>query len=308
MTPETIKKALESVESAHTVRAYRRALEAFGLWLEGREITYDAVTKYRAHLVSEKKSPQNVNQQLNAIRFYVRNLADRGDMDAGAAETISHVKGLKVKGRAMGKWLSVKEAEKLLNTPDVSTPLGLRDRAILGLLIGAGLRRSEAAGLQVKHLEQRTVTGEDGQPARRWMLIGVKGKHGRTRNVPIADWVKALIDAWTQRANISSGPLFRAVYWSEEKQALRLEPGALTPSAIFYVVERYGDQAHLSLAPHDCRRTFARLAFEGKAPVAQIQLALGHANQITTENYINATQDLQTSPSDVLGINIVNFR
>jgi integrase len=58
------------------------------------------------------------------------------------------------------------------------------------------------------------------------------------------------------------------------------------------------------LAPHDCRRTFARLAFEGNAPLTQIQLALGHANQVTTERYINANLDLQISPSDVLGVNI----
>src|SRR5262245_40562940 len=295
MDTTTINKALESVESSHTVRAYRRALESFGEWLKGEAITYDSLTKYRAHLVSQEKSPQNVNQQLNAIRFYVKNLADRGQMPAGEAVTICNVKGLKVKGRKLGKWLSVEEAEKILNTPDVSTPLGLRDRAILGLLIGAGLRRSEAATLQRQQIEKR---------GGRWMLVGVSGKHGRTRNVPIADWVKALIDVWAERAGIESGYLFRAVYRRADDERLRLEDKPLTPSAIFYIVERYGDRASLRLAPHDCRRTFARLAFEGDAPVAQIQLALGHANQVTTENYINATQDLQMSPSDVLGGNI----
>jgi site-specific recombinase XerD len=290
MDTKTIDKVLQSVESAHTERAYRRALEAFAEWLAGEPITYDAVTKYRAHLVSKKKTPQNINQQLNAIRFYARNLAERGEMLAVDAETVCKVKGLKVKGRKLGKWLSVEEAEKILNTPDTSTPLGLRDRAILGLLIGAGLRRSEVASLQYQHIEKR---------AGRWMLVGVAGKHGRTRNIPIADWVKALIDVWAKCAKIESGHLFRAVYRRASDQRIRLEPTPLTPSAIFYIVERYGERAQLRLAPHDCRRTFARLAFEGDAPVAQIQITLGHANQV-----INAAQDLDMSPSDVLGVNI----
>lgn len=296
MVTESIEKALESVESAHTLRAYKRALLAFAEWLGGERVTYDAVTKYRAHLVGGQHSPQNVNQQLNAIRFYVRNLAERGQMLIEQAEMVCRVKGLKVKGRKLGNWLSVAEAEKILNVPDVSTPIGLRDRAILGLLIGAGLRRSEAAGLQRQRIERR-----DG----RWVLVGVAGKHGRTRNIPIADWIKALVDVWAQRASIESGYLFRAVYWNEKAQRLRLNPDPLTPNSLFYVVQRYGMRADMPrLAPHDCRRTFARLAFEGDAPLAQIQLALGHANQITTERYINATQDLQMSPSDMLGVNI----
>lgn len=297
MTTESIEQALESVESAHTLRAYKRALLAFAEWLAGQEVTYDTVTKYRAHLVSGQQSPQNVNQRLNAIRFYVRNLAERGQMRAEHAEMTCRVKGLKVKGRKLGNWLSVEEAEKILNAPDTSTPIGLRDRAILGLLIGAGLRRSEAASLQRQQVERR-----DG----RWVLVGVTGKHGRTRNVPVADWVKALVDVWAQRAGIESGHLFRAVHWNEKAQRLTLDPDPLTPNSLFYVVQRYGMRAEMPrLAPHDCRRTFARLAFEGAAPLAQIQLALGHANQVTTERYINATQDLQMSPSDVLGVNVV---
>jgi integrase/recombinase XerD len=107
---------------------------------------------------------------LNAIRFYVRNLAKRGQVPIEQAETVCRVKGLKVRGRKLGNWLSVAEVEKIFNAPDTSTPIGLRDRAILGLLIGAGLRRSEAAGLQYQQIERR---------AGRWGLVGVIDKHGR---------------------------------------------------------------------------------------------------------------------------------
>jgi site-specific recombinase XerD len=301
MTNKDIDKALEAVESEHTRRMYERALKRLAEWLGGRELNYEIAREYKAHMVKSKFSPQNINAHLAGIRFYVRELAKAGKMTIEQAESVCHVEGAKVKGRKLGYWLSIQEAEKLLNAPDISTPLGLRDRAILALLIGAGLRRSEVVGLQVKHFERRTVADEDGTSAKRWMLIGVAGKHGRTRNIPLADWVKALVDQWLTRAEITSGYLFRAVSWSEKKFWLKDDP--LDAATLFYIVKRHGWQAERGqIAPHDLRRTFARLAYEGNAPIAQIQLALGHANQVTTENYVNAAQDLKMSPSDVLGL------
>lgn len=302
MTPETITKALEAVASTHTHRMYERALRRLAAWLDGRELTYAIAREYKAEMVSAEFSPQNINAHLAAIRFYVRELAKSGDLTIEQAESVCHIDGAKVRGRKLGNWLSIKEAEALLNAPDISNPLGLRDRAILALLVGAGLRRSEVVGLQIKHFERRTVVDEDGSSAKRWMLIGVSGKHGRTRNIPLADWVKALVDQWTARAAITAGFLFRPVSWSKEKFWLKDEP--LDSASLFYIVKRHGWQAERGqIAPHDLRRTFARLAYEGNAPIKQIQLALGHSNQETTENYVNATQDLKMSPSDVLGLN-----
>jgi len=303
MTTDTIEKALESVASAHTRRMYERALKRLAHWLDGRELSYAIAREYKAEMVQAGFSPQNINAHLATLRLYVRELAKAGQMAIEQAESVCQVEGAKVKGRKLGNWLSIEEAEKLLNAPDITNPLGLRDRAILALLIGAGLRRSEVVGLQVKHFERRTVTDEDGQAAKRWMLIGVTGKHGRTRNIPVADWVKALVDQWTARASITAGYLFRPVSWSEKRFWLKDEP--LDAASLFYIVKRHGWQAERGqIAPHDLRRTFAHLAYEGKAPLAQIQLALGHANQVTTENYVNAAQDLKMSPSDVLGLNL----
>ena len=183
MTTDTIEKALESVASAHTWRMYERALKRFAQWLDGRELSYPIAREYKAEMVQAGFSPQNINAHLSAIRFYVRELAKAGEMAIEKAESICQVEGAKVKGRKLGNWLSIEEAEKLLNAPDVSNPLGLRDRAILALLVGAGLRRSEVVGLQVKHFERRSVTDENGHSAKRWMLVGVTGKHGRTRNI-----------------------------------------------------------------------------------------------------------------------------
>lgn len=296
VTPERITDALEAAATVHTARSYRRALEVLAVWLDGRALTYADLMSYRAHLVAEKQSPQNINQQLAAVRFFLREMASRGLVEPDAAEAIGSVKNLKVRGRKLGNWLKAEQAESFIDAPDLSTPLGLRDRAILGLMIGAGLRRSEVVGLQVKHFEKR-----DG----RWVLVGVLGKHGRTRNIPIAAWIKALVDAWTQRAGIASGPIIRRAYWSGKEQRLTVTDEAMTPAALFHIAKRYGARLSLgSIAPHDLRRTFARLAYTGGASLKQLQLTLGHGDQSTTEKYVNAEQDLQESPSDKLGIQV----
>jgi site-specific recombinase XerD len=91
------------------------------------------------------------------------------------------VKGVASKGIRLGNWLSVKQAQTLLNTPDTTTTKGLRDRAILAILLGCGLRRSEVAALPMGHVQQR-----DG----RWCIVDLVGKHGRVRTIPMPTWVK----------------------------------------------------------------------------------------------------------------------
>src|SRR5215469_18378602 len=114
----------------------------------------------------------------------------------------ARVKGVPSRGVRLGNWLSVQQAQKLLNAPDATTPKGLRDRAILAVLLGCGLRRSEVAALTVGHIQQR-----DG----RWCIVGLVGKHGRVRTVPMPTWVKVAIDAWTAPASIADGHVFRPV-------------------------------------------------------------------------------------------------
>lgn len=135
MNHETIEKALEAVASAHTRRMYERALKRLAGWLNGRELSYTTAREYKAEMVQSGFSPQNINAHLAALRFYVREIAKVGQMAIEHAESVCQVEGAKVKGRKLGNWLSIEEAEKLLNAPDVSTPLGLRDRAILALLV-----------------------------------------------------------------------------------------------------------------------------------------------------------------------------
>jgi len=302
ITQSLIDEALEAAATDHTRRSYGRALASLASWLDGRELSYAVTMAFRAHLVKRKASPQNINQHLSAVRFFLREMAQRGRIEPDAAKAIGAVENLRVRGRKLGNWLSIAQAQSLLDAPDVAaSPIAIRDRAVFALLIGAGLRRSEAVSLEMRQFERRQL--EDGHS--RWVLVGIKGKHGRTRNIPVADWIKGAVDAWADRARIASGPVLREAFWSEKNQRLTISETALTPQALLGIVKRHAERLGFgSVRPHDLRRTFARLAHEGGAPLKQLQLALGHSKQETTEAYVNATQDLQISPSDVLGVEV----
>src|SRR6201997_5522714 len=89
---------------------------------------------------------------------------------------------------------STRQAQSLLNAPDNTTVRGLRDRAIIAVLLGCGLRRSEVAALPTAHVQQR-----DG----RWCIVDLRGKHGRIRTVPMPTWVKVAIDSWTAATGVA---------------------------------------------------------------------------------------------------------
>jgi integrase len=131
----------------------------------------------------------------------------------------------------------------------------------------------------------------------RWVLADILGKNRRLRTAPVPSWAKHAVDLWSKAAGIATGPLFRPV-----NKADRLAGAALSAQSVFNIVRRYTGEVGVRLAPHDLRRSFARLAHRGHAPVEQIQLSLGHSSIVTTERYIGVQQDLANAPCDHLGI------
>ena len=97
---------------------------------------------------------------------------------------VSPIKGVKFHGVRVGNWLSLQQAQRLLNTPDMTTKKGLRDRAVFATLPGCGLRRSELANLTMKHVQQRD---------NRWCIVDLLGNHGRVRTIPMPAWTKNTI-------------------------------------------------------------------------------------------------------------------
>ena len=280
--------------SAHSKRAYKRILDGFLSWYDdqGRPgFTKATVNRYREHLLEAGLGAAAVNQSLSAIRRLAVEAADNGLIDPQAAAGVGRVKGVKQQGRRAGNWLEEEEAQRLLYAPDTSTLKGLRDRALLAVLLGGALRRFEAAALTFEHIQQR-----DG----RWAIVDLVGKGRRIRLVPIPPWTKVAIDAWAAAAGLDQGLIFRPV-----DKGGRLERGrGITPQAIYNVVAEYAAAAGLDAAAHDLRRTFAKLAYKKGAGIDQIQKTLGHATILTTERYLGVDQDMTNAPCDVLGLHL----
>ncbi len=146
----------------------------------------------------------------------------------------------------------------------------MRDRAVLGLLLGcAALRRAELVRLQVDGIQQRSG---------RWVLPDLKGKGNRVRTVPVPAWVKLLLDEWLRVAGILEGPVFRSV-----NKGGAVGGQGFTENAVWGIVRQYARDCALgNLAPCDLRRTCARLCRESGGALEQIQLLLGHASIQTT--------------------------
>ena len=156
------------------------------------------------------------------------------------------MKSAKSTGIRVGNWLSQRQAQALLSAPDISTVRGLRDRAILAVLLGCGLRRSEVAALTFAHVQQR-----DG----RWCIVDLVGKHGRVRTAPMPTWVKVAIDAWTSAAGVADGHVFRPV-----NRADRVTGERLGEKVVWQMLRQYAAEVGVpGIAPHDLRRTCAKL-------------------------------------------------
>jgi integrase len=202
------------------------------------------------------------------------------------------VKGAKRLGVRIGNWLTVQQAQALLQTPDGNTLKGKRDRAILAALIGCGLRRSEVVALTFEHIQQREA---------RWVLVDVIGKGGRVRTVTVPAWVKVCLDDWAQAAGITTSRVFRAI-----NKGGRITHESLTDKAVQQAVSIHANRAGLrGIAPHDLRRTCAKLCHASEGDLEQIQLLLGHASVQTTERYLGTRQNLTNAPNDHLGIELL---
>ncbi len=171
------------------------------------------------------------------------------------------------------------QASALIASPGINTLAGLRDTALLALMLCTGVREAEACKVDVGDLRQR-LEGE--------LALHVRlGKGKKTRCVPYGEGVFCLayVDKWLAAAGIEAGPVFRGLYKGEQ----RLRPGRLSVRAVNYIVGAYPVMVNGSLAharPHDLRRTYARRCYdEGMAPIA-IQQNLGHADLQTTLGYI----------------------
>jgi integrase len=160
---------------------------------------------------------------------------------------------------------------------------------LLALLLACGLRRHEVAALRLDHLQQREE---------HWAIVDLVGKAGHVRTVPVPNWVRTELDDWLAAARIDRGRLFRRVNkvgkaWGE----------GITEKAVWHIVKACATTVGVAnLAPHDLRRTCARLCHASGGELEQIQFLLGHVSVQTTERYLGCKQRIRSAVNDRIGI------
>jgi site-specific recombinase XerD len=292
-----IQVILGSVDSINTVRVYRLALQDFRQWYIAHgqgELSKAFIQSYALELKEKGMNAGSINLRLIAIRRLVAEAADNGTLDPAIVAGILRIKGMRAEGKRLGNWLTKAQAQELLNSVDTSTLKGKRDKAILAVLITCGLRREEAADLTFEHIQQRE---------NRWVIVDLVGKRNSLRSIPMPEWCKIVVYQWAEAAGIKSGCIFRRI-----RRGNHLASYCMTAQAIYDVVLEYAHRlGFINLAPHDCRRTFAKLAHKGGSPIEQIQYSLGHASIRTTEIYLGIEQNLIDAPCDHLGLAVASI-
>lgn len=283
---------LESLRSPESKRGYRHAIDDFIQWYCSEpRLSFNkvVVTRFRIALENRGLAAGTINGRLAAVRRLAYEAADAGLLSPDLAAGIRRVKGIKKLGVRLGNWLTAEEARRLWQAPDAKTLKGKRDRAILAVLLGCGLRRRELAELDFAHLQQREE---------HWAIVDLVGKGGHIRTVPVPAWVKATLDAWGGAAELATGKLFRCVC-----RAGKCGGEGVTERLVWHVVKQYAAELGFrAVAPHDLRRSCAKLCHAAGGELEQIQFLLGHVSVQTTERYLGCKQRIRGAVNDRIGI------
>jgi len=270
---------LDSVSSPITRRVYNLGLDEFIAWFteEPRPAGFSKATvaAWRVALEARGLGPISINVRITAVRKLAVEASDNGLLAPELASGIARIKGVRSHGIRTGNWLSLQQAQALLNTPDVRTKKGLRDRAMFAVLLGCGLRRSEVAALTMKHIQQR-----DG----RWCIVDLVGKHGRVRTVPMPAWTKSAIDSWTTAVGITDGFLFRPLNRGDQVCGDRLSEKVVWQMLKPYVAaigipqvaphDPIGEVRRIGLHRRCAGRRFIRKALPHQFPGSPVQPAV----------------------------------
>jgi len=289
---QTKSAVLNSLTSKSGQRTYDHAINEFVDWYcsEPRlAFNRTVVLRYRIHLEQRRLAPTTINLRLAAVRRVAYEAADSGLLSPELAAGIRRIKGVRRIGVRLGNWLTADQGLALLQNPRGDSLRSKRNYAILALLIGCGFRRGELLALSADSVQLR----ED-----HWVIIDLHGKAGHIRTVPIPLWAKEALDQWTEASGIKEGCLFRAI-----NKSGRIWGQGMTPKVLWEIVKRAAAAAGIDkLAPHDLRRTCARLCHLAGGELDQIQFLLGHVSIQTTEHYLGCKQKLRFAVNDKIGI------
>jgi len=263
---------LATRRAPRTVDAYSRDLRQLAAWRKGPvgETTTEELERWIAEMRADGIAASTVARRIAALRSFFRHqmlLGARDDNPAAALQLPRHV-------RKLPRTLSPAEAERLIDAAAGTTPRAMRDRALVELMYGAGLRVSEATGLH-----RRSVDLED-------RLVRALGKGSKERLVPLG---RPAIDALRRYIAMGRPHLDRR---NRPELFLNARGGPLTRAGAFLILRRLAEKAGLEpqrVHPHLLRHSFATHLLEGGADLRSVQEMLGHADLSTTELYTHVS-------------------
>ncbi|HET6796352.1 MAG TPA: site-specific tyrosine recombinase XerD [Gemmatimonadales bacterium] len=270
--------ALESGHSANTVEAYLRDLRRLGEFAASRGIrdparlTRPLLRQFVFLLKDLGLSAASIRRGVSAIRTYYGFMAGEGRIKDDPSDRLESPR----RGRTLPVTLSVQEVESLLAAPQLEQPLAWRDRALLELAYGAGLRVSELCGLGLVDL----LLTEN--------LVRIFGKGGKERLVPIGRSVIGAVSVYlhTMRPELDRGK-------SKGRVLLNARGQPLSRVGAWGIVKRATERAGITkrVTPHTLRHTFATHLLEGGADLRAVQEMLGHADLSTTQIYTHVDRE-----------------
>ena len=262
--------------AAHTVESYSRDLAALSRFADERGAALGTLTRQQLELfvrglMAGGLSPRSSARAVASIRSFYRFLVLDRRLAASPADDLRAPHAWP----ALPKCLSLEEVDRLLAQPDLETPKGLRDRALLELLYATGLRVSELVGLR-----QADVNLEAG-------YLTCAGKGGKQRIVPVGDEAAAWVGRYLRQARPA---LVRRT--SPPRLFVNARGGPLSRVGFWKILKAYGRQAGLprDLSPHVVRHSFATHLLDRGADLRAIQVMLGHADLSTTQIYTHVLE------------------
>ncbi|HZW86607.1 MAG TPA: site-specific tyrosine recombinase XerD [Gallionella sp.] len=270
---------LEDGLSRNTLDSYRRDLHKFSKWMENQQTpsilqtTHADVQYYLAHLVTEQKAkPSSTGRNISSLKRLFRYLLRQAKISVDPTLQIDTPK----LPRNLPKTLTEADVELLLNTPNIATPLGSRDRAMFEVLYATGLRVSELVALRITQISMDMG------------LVRVMGKGGKERLVPLGEESLDRLQQYLAqgRSELLNGKMSDAAFVTARGKNM-------TRQMFWYLVKKYARQGGLNkpISPHTLRHAFATHLLNHGADIRVVQLLLGHADISTTQIYTHVARE-----------------
>jgi integrase/recombinase XerD len=262
--------------AGHTLESYGRDLRALAEYAAGASRAPEALDRSSLERFVQQQrarglSPRSVARLVAAVRGFYKFLVLDRRLDHSPADDLTPPRAWP----ALPKFLSVDEVDTLIAQPNVGTPLGLRDRAMIELLYATGVRVSELIGVRLSdlHLDEEYMT--------------CVGKGSKERLIPIGEQAAQWVRRYDREVRPTLVDQVRAARGVHAVLFVNARGGPLTRVGFWKILKRYGRQASLprTLSPHVVRHSFATHLLERGADLRAIQMMLGHADLSTTQIY-----------------------